>query len=226
MGRVRTAAAKKYIEEEQCGSSNDENVAVSKRSARSKRGGSTANNNHSTARPSTGRTSRSTRQSTPVEKEKEKENGKNGIMNINVSDDSISEDEVVVNRKRKSSVENVIAKKQKASTSASSSAPALKTVGRPKKEKSSKKKKDKEDEEERYEVISMHSIQYRLKRNQKHTYELNGIFCRSKRSLTINSKTTANTSSFDGRATIPVWTAGRNHTISRVQVFWLNIMSW
>lgn len=153
MGRVKTAAAKKYIEKN--ASSDDENLSDLKRSARPKRG-STANNSHASPRQAAGRPNRSTRQSVIVEKQ----NGRNGVSNNKPTESSSvssSEDEApVATRKRKSSIENASPKKQKPSTSASSS----KSKPTDKKADTSKSSKKKKKEEERYEVSAHQCFQF------------------------------------------------------------------
>lgn len=152
MGRVKTAAAKKFIEKEkETISSDDENLSNLKRSVRTKRG-STVNESRSSPRQASARPSRSTRQSVIVEKP----NGRNGLSNdkpSNSASDSSSEDESpIANRKRKPSIENTSTKKQTPSTSNASK--SKQSDNKEPKSKSPKKKK----EVERYEVSTYQRI--------------------------------------------------------------------
>lgn len=153
MGRVRTAAAKKFIEKAPS-SDDDESLVNVKRSARSKRA---SNSSQLTPRASTSRSSRATKSSAV----NDKENGKNGVPSSSSSD---SEDDApIVNHKRKASNENASAKKAKPSTS--SAATKTKPAGnKPKNVGPSKKKK--KGEEERYEVEAIRD--HRVKGNVKY----------------------------------------------------------
>lgn len=140
MGRVRTAAAKKYIEKTpSSGDDNDESLADVKRSSRSKK---TAIKSQTTPSASKTRASRGTRSSTV----NDKQNGKNGVS---VSDASDSGDDApILNRKRKTPNENASPKKAKPSTS-TAKAKSKEAENKSKKDDSKAKKKGKE---ERYEV--------------------------------------------------------------------------
>lgn len=115
MGRIKTAAAKKYHEKESKDGNDDENLANLKRTTRPKRGATVEKSNASPRVKASVQPSRGTRSSAVAEKV----NGKNGALS-NKSSDASSEDEapVVKNQKRKSSVEDASPKKKKPSTSA------------------------------------------------------------------------------------------------------------
>lgn len=145
MGRVRTAAAKKFHEKEV--SSDDESLANVKRAGRPKKASklNATSNGHPSSRQSAGRSTRTTRNSISTEKE----NRKNGPSNNKPSDSSSEDESPIVSPKRKASTENASAKKQRPSTSASASK-KTKTDKDSTPAKPSKKKK--KPEEEQYEV--------------------------------------------------------------------------
>lgn len=148
MGRVRTAAAKKYIQVE-VSSDENESLANISRSSRSKKDASNKSQRSKNDTPS--RSSRNTRNSVTNGKENDR-NEKNGRIgsDYSSSEAELEVDAPAVNRKRKASNEAKSTKNQKPSTSATPSKNKS-TPGRPKTTSPKKIKKNKA-EEERYEV--------------------------------------------------------------------------
>lgn len=151
MGRVRTAAAKKYIEKSPS-SDEDENLAEVKRSGRPKR---TSNNDQSNQRAASSRPTRGTRSSAV----NENQNGKNGVSSSSSASD-LEEDAPVVNRKRNATNDGASPKKAKPSTSTTTK---KSTENRPKKEGVSKKKKSKDEDRYEVEKILDHKIEDNVK---------------------------------------------------------------